>query len=181
MKSNGRCMYNAIRRGIECPLEYTAIHLKRQLVLFMTVHAEFFYKFCYKTILHSYNSSGKQFSFKDYLLYLLESDSWGDEVVLNTVSFMWNLTITVICAQSLARIPIRHREQDLEKVHLLLLYSGGVHYSAIGTYTGHLRVFRVANIDIRVVGGYYRVVDASYLRFSLISILIGSPSHITGR
>ena len=135
-------MYNAIRHRLDCPFEYTGSHSKYQVLLFMTTNAEFFMKYCWKSILFNYNFGlGKQFSYKGYLQYLLERDTWGDENILKAISIMWSLPITLIYPQSLAKHNIRHQIDDIKKVDMLILYSGGVHYSAIGMYTGHLRVF----------------------------------------
>ena len=114
-------------------MEYTAEHLKRQVVHFMVVHAKFFLKFCWKSILFIYNLSNlaKGFSFRGYLEYLLERDTWGDEVVIAVCSMMWDLPASVLYP-SLQEFKIRHSHRDLEQVGLIVLYTGGVHYSAIG-------------------------------------------------
>ena len=128
-------MYNAFRHRIDCPMEYTGAHCKYQILLFMTVHAEFFMKYCWKSILFNYNlGMGKQFSYKSYLQYLLERETWGDENILKIMSIMWGVTITIIYPHTLAKHNIRHEVEDLDKVDILMLYSGGVHYSAIGEY-----------------------------------------------
>ena len=129
------------------PMEYTADHLKRELVAFMASHSPFFSKFCHKSILYNYNiPQGKGFSFKGYLMYLLEKDTWGDDISLHVASMMWGLRISVLFPKSLRVYPIRHQHMDPSKADLVVLHTGGVHYSGIGEFRtdlGRLRVFPV--------------------------------------
>ena len=116
---------------MKCPLEYTADHLKRQIVLFMYDHKTFFLTYSWRHILVEYNQDqGKGFSFKDYLLYLLQADTWGDELCLSVISIMWNMKVTVIFPGTLGKYNIRHTQKDLEKVDIILINSGGLHYTA---------------------------------------------------
>ena len=63
-------------------MEYTATHLKRQLIHFMALRADVFAKYCNDHILFEYNNPqlNKNFSYKDYLLYMLQDHSWGMHV-----------------------------------------------------------------------------------------------------
>ena len=132
--------------------------------MFMATHAEFFLKYCWKTILYNYNQGqGKQFSFKGYLQFLLDRNTWGDESILKVISIMWDLTVTIIYPSTLAKHNLRHHEDDLSKVDVLVLYSGGVHYSAIGTYGVTYAYYGVAIMDFGVAVMYYRVINVSFL------------------
>ena len=66
-------------------MEYTATHLKRQLIHFMALRADVFAKYCNDHILFEYSNPqlNKNFSFKDYLLYMHQDHSWGDACILN--------------------------------------------------------------------------------------------------
>ena len=75
---------------------------------------------------------GKDYSFKDYVLYLLQSDTWGDELVLSVVSIMWDLKVTLIFPKTLKRFNIRHAEPDLKIVDIVVIHTGGMPYSAVG-------------------------------------------------
>ena len=94
----------------------------------------------------------KNFSFKDYLLHLLQSDTWGDELVLSVVSIMWNVKVSVIFPRTLKKYHIRHAVQDLSKVEVVVINTGGMHYSAVGK--GRYCVLRVVFVVKRVATVY---------------------------
>ena len=94
----------------------------------------------------------KNFSFKDYLLHLLQSDTWGDELVLSVVSIMWNVKVSVIFPRTLKKYHIRHSVQDLTKVEVVVINTGGMHYSAVGK--GRYHVLRVIFMVKRVTTMY---------------------------
>ena len=94
----------------------------------------------------------KNFSFKDYLLHLLQSDTWGDELVLSVVSIMWNVKVSVIFPRTLKKYHIRHAVQDLTKVEVVVINTGGMHYSAVGK--GHCCVLQVVFMVKKVTTMY---------------------------
>ena len=67
-----------------------------------------------------------------YLLYMLEEASRGDTITLYAMSILFNLRISVLFPQSLKTTLIRHEIKDLAKVDVLVLHTGGLHYTAIG-------------------------------------------------
>ena len=71
------------------------------------------------------------FSYADYLKKLLERQFWGDEVVLWSISMMWNLKISVINSKTLQEFRIRHG-YTLHHVDVALVYNSHTHYSAAG-------------------------------------------------
>ena len=73
------------------------------------------------------------FSFQSYLQYMLEDDSWADEVVIHSLSLMFQVTITIVRGHDLTEVTVRHG-LDIKDVDLLYLYTGGNHYSAIGMF-----------------------------------------------
>ena len=46
-------------------------------------------------------SHGGPFSYKTYLTKMLDKQFWGDEIMLWSVSMMWNLKITVVNSKTL--------------------------------------------------------------------------------
>ena len=58
------------------------------------------------------------FSFVGYLKYILEDSTWGDYGLLTLIGMM--LTITVVNAEDLSQVKIRHR-RPLEKADLVLV------------------------------------------------------------
>ena len=160
MKRDNRCLYNSIRRRLFCPLEYTADHLKRQTVMFICDHKSFFLTYAWRHILVEYNQDqSRNFSFKDYLLHLLQSDTWGDELVLSVVSIMWNVKMSVIFPKTLKKYHIRHAVQDLTKVEVVVINTGGMHYSAVGK--GRCHVLWVIFVVKRVTTMYLGVAPVA--------------------
>ena len=72
-------------------------------------------------------------TYKSYCRALLNKKFWGDEVILYTVSCMWNLQITVFNSHTDQEYCIRHNAiMDQADVNLVL--NGGTHYSAGGKW-----------------------------------------------
>ena len=67
------------------------------------------------------------FSLISYLEYLMDPSSWGDHGVLLMISMMWQVTITVLVAESLKVIRIRHN-RELDRADFLLVLAGKNHY-----------------------------------------------------
>ena len=154
----GACQFAAFRQGIDCPMEYTNTHLRRQLVMEMIWYKEFFlphltdaisrgyggklsadqYSRCEREGLltvvtrQAYEEPGP-FSYLSYLEHILKRDSWGDEITLVVLSMVFQLHITVVTVPSLHRDPICH-VNTLEKSDIVLLRSSGNHYLSAGTY-----------------------------------------------
>jgi hypothetical protein len=72
------------------------------------------------------------FSYRGYLQYMAHSSSWGDEITLLMFSLMLDVKVTVIQAQGLNHIKLRHADPTLDTVDFVLLYNGSSHYSKIG-------------------------------------------------
>ena len=104
----------------------------------MATNVQFFQKYLHRFIFYEYNNpvEKKQFSIKSYLLYMLGNDTWGDEAILYGASLLWSLKVSVVFANSARVYNIRHNQNNLRKVDILVLNSGN-HYSAIGTYGSH--------------------------------------------
>ena len=83
---------------------------------------------------------------------MLSKRTWGDEIIINAISIMWQLTTTIVFASDLwqltttivfasdlRHLKIRHNipQEELVSVDLVLVYSKQSHYSAtgkLGTY-----------------------------------------------
>ena len=120
---------------MDVPMEYTNTHVRRQLVVFMAEHADYFLP-AVQTVLRNTYGTGElshgPFSFRTYLLALLSRQFWADEIVINALSVMWQLPVSIIYGKSLAEIKIRHTREDLRKVDIVLIYTGQSHYSPAG-------------------------------------------------
>ena len=131
---DGSCMFSSLRRVISAPFEYRNIHLRRQLVVTLPNHKEFFFNLLKEHILGTYgfprlsdeeyqqkydeglltdqevqdhNCPGP-FSFHSYLPALLSPEMWGDEQVLCLCSMMWQIGLTVVSAETFTQIRFRH-------------------------------------------------------------------------
>ena len=150
---NGQCMFSSIRRGIQLPEEFRSNHLRFQLIHFIVENHEFCYEILEKVIKYEYGHhriSKEQylagmkdgtltegeivdyqipgpFSFVAYLKYIMEDSTWGDFGLLTLLGMMWQLTITVVNAEDLSQIKIRHR-RPLEKADLVLVLAQRCHY-----------------------------------------------------
>ena len=151
---NGQCLFAPIRRGLEIPEEYRSNHLRFQLVVFCLSKTTSFAGISWRMLLdmkYGHPRLTKQqylkgmrentltegqiadyqvpgpFSFISYLKHILEASTWGDQGLLTLISMMWQITITVINAEDLSQIKIRHR-RPLDKVHLVVVLAQRCHY-----------------------------------------------------
>ena len=160
------CQFAAFRRGIDCPMEYTNTHLRRQLVMEMILYKEFFLPHLTDAISGGYGgklsadeyarrdraglltAAARQayeepgpFSYLTYLEHILKRDSWGDEITLVILSMVFQLRITVVTVPSLHGDPIRHINA-LDKSDIVLLRSSGNHYLSAGMYASCILFFK---------------------------------------
>ena len=127
-------MFSSIRRAIDVPLEYQNIHLRRQIVMTLANHCNFFMPLLKNSIMATYghprmeesefnlrHAAGEltqqqiddqkcsgPYSFYGYLLALLGDGFWGDEIVLTVVFMMFQCGITVLNADNFLQTKICH-------------------------------------------------------------------------
>lgn len=157
VQNKGSCLFAAIRRGLDVPMEYSNTHLRRQMVMTIIKHPEFFFDMIKNSLLGQYGHEriddlelrAKQldaevtpeflmrqrlpgpFSFVTWLQHILKATSWGDEITLTVISMMWQIRITVVYAESLLQERVRHN-QALENTDIVIVYCGGTHYCGAG-------------------------------------------------
>ena len=61
------------------------------------------------------------FSFVGYLKYMLKRSSWADEIIINALSIMWQLPMTIIYTEDLRQLKIRHIRKNLKEVEIVLI------------------------------------------------------------
>ena len=175
---NGQCLFASIRRGLEIPEEYRSNHLRYQIAFFMTQHHKFCFDILEKLIRFEYGhprltsqqyikgmekgtlTEGQisdyqvpgPFSFVAYLRYIITPSSWGDQGLLTILSMMWQLTVTVVNAEDLSQIKIRHR-RPLKDTHLVVVLAQRCHY--LGTCKFCLFLFSFEGVRVR---GWSRTV-----------------------
>ena len=154
---DGSCFWRSVLEQVLYPAEYQYIMLKRQMVLTVTEHPEFFYEALYLHIQSQYGveklteaqyaakvddgsitqqelddqDSPGPFSFVSYLEYLLEPNTWGDHGTILILSLMWQVKITVITAETQKQQRFRH-DSILKDADIVLVYCGGNHYVPAG-------------------------------------------------
>ena len=156
VQRRGACQFASFRRGIDCPKEYTNTNLRRQLIMEIIKHKEFFFPILQKRIAMNYGAvrlteeeykskcadgsitnderrayhEPGPFSFRSYLEYILKCDSWGDEITIVLLSMMFQLWITLVEIKSLKSTQVRHTN-TLDKVDMVMLFTGD-HYMSAG-------------------------------------------------
>ena len=147
---DGACLFSSIRRIFDAPKEYTSMQLRRQLVITLCNHKNFFYPIMVESIKGTYgfqrmseeecddlykrnlltdqdhNCPGP-FSFLGYLRSLLEPNFWGDELCLCLLSMAFQVGITVVSAEGFTCIRFRHK-QDIPNSDVILCLCKGQHY-----------------------------------------------------
>ena len=150
---NGQCLYASIRRGMQLPEEYRSNHLRFQLVHFAVQNHDFCFKMLMDVLKYEYGHhriSEKEylagmragtlsnadivdyqvpgpFSFIAYLKHILEPSTWGDEGTVTLIGMMWQLPITILTAEDLSQIKIRHK-RPLEDAELVVVMAQRCHY-----------------------------------------------------
>ena len=84
---------------------------------------------------------------------MLDPTTWADEIVLFTLSVMFQVRITLVTAYDLKQIKIRHNV-ELKKADLTFLYVGNKHYSPIGMYA-----VKVIGRGVKVIGSGVGVIQ----------------------
>ena len=156
---DGSCLFSSLRRIISAPFEYRNIHLRRQLVVTLANHKEFFFYLLKEHIWGTYgfprlseeeyqqkyadglNCPGP-FSFHSYLSALLDPEMWGDEQVLCLCSMMWQIGLTVVSAETFTQIRFRHRS-SLERADGVLVMCQGQHYVPACKYSSFVPLIRL--------------------------------------
>ena len=153
---DGSCLFSSVKWGCDMPTEFVTPLFRRQLVVFLAENAGFFFNELEVHIKGNYGGirltreeylrkthdgtitpaeeydycHPGPFSYAEYLEYLLKDATWGDEVLIVTMSMMWQITITVVhddCRES----RVRH-DRPLEDVDLVIVYCGSNHYVGAG-------------------------------------------------
>ena len=153
----GNCLYAAVLRGTDCRREFTTMHLRRMLVWMVSQYPKFFSKYLSRPLglvygqdrmskkelakrekegtisakdLHDGKLPGP-LSLYQFMKLVATDGVWGDENVLHLISCLWQISITILDAESLGEIRIRHNMRILQ-VDLVVVFIGGDHYLGCG-------------------------------------------------
>ena len=153
----GACMFHAIRKGMECPREFTNTHLRRMIILFIIENFEMLWPLLHVSILNNFGhirmpeeefqrrlvagtlSDGDRaipdepgpFSIHGYLTQLLKPGFYGDELCLLIISMMWKVRITILHAETLRAIKVQHMNVAL-KADFVPVHCSRSHYICLG-------------------------------------------------
>ena len=157
VQCRGACQYASFCWSIDCPMEYTNTHLRRQLVMEIIRHKEFFLPILEDRITMNYgaihlsaeeykakctdgtitederevyNEPGP-FSFRTFLEHILQCSSWGDEITLVLLSMIFQVWITTIETHMLRSNQVCHSNR-LEEADIVMLLAHGNHYMPTG-------------------------------------------------
>ena len=153
----GNCLYSAVLRGTDIKREFTTMHLRRLLVVMVSQYPTFFLHYLKRPVGLKYGferlskreiergrkkgtltAKGLQdsklpgpFSLHSYMQHILKNGTWGDDIVLQLISCLWQISITILKADGLGEIRIRHNMR-ISKVDLVVVHAGGDHYLGCG-------------------------------------------------
>ena len=149
----GNCLFSTIRSAIDVPLEYQNVHLRRQLVMLLANHHEFFLPLLKPSLMATYGhirmgqdtydqrfNAGQlsqaeiddqncpgSFSSMGYMRASLQDGFCGDEICLTFTSMMFKIGITVLDAEIFLQTKVHH-DATLSKADIALVHCQGCHY-----------------------------------------------------
>ena len=133
--ANGDCMFNAILSCIEHPVKYTASVFRKQIVSFALHNVQWFKD---KIVCEGQ-------SFESYLRNVSQGLCYGDRNVLQIVSMLWKIRITILNPFE----PPDHiwHNEGTKGAHILLCWNGHNHYSGtINTESSNVRLQPIRNV-----------------------------------
>ena len=122
---DGACLYHAVRWGVDLPQEYVFQFLKRQIIMWMAENADYCLQELGETIEGVYGGTKERenepgpFSFLGFLKHHMDDSAWEDEIIVAALSRMWQITVTILMADSLIERRLRHN-RNLDKVDSVL-------------------------------------------------------------
>ena len=129
VEGNGSCLFFSIRWFLAIPLKYTNQHMRCKVVHHLATNMD-----VYRDDLFIYGAGDPLTtpqSICSYLQELLRVNFWADEIVLQVLSLIFNITITVIRGDSGREDRVRH-SRNLSQVDMVLLLAKRGHYSPAG-------------------------------------------------
>ena len=165
----GNCLWSSVLRGTDVKREFASMHLRRLVAKMITTFPRFFFNYLKYSLAttygqdrpteeeicekerkgqitdqqaHDYRLPGP-FSFVEYIEHIVTEGTWGDEHILTLISLMWQVKITILRANNLGEVRIRHNDR-LTDADLVVVFIGGDHYMGAGKfpqgYLIHLQV-----------------------------------------
>ena len=134
---DGACLFNAVLSQLGCEQEYTQIHLRRDLMLLVCDHPEYFYWKLAPLIQSQYGEFEEDqpgpFSFVTWITAMLKGDFWGDASIIQVLQRWFMLPLCVINGNTLV-IERYLNTFSLPKQELVLIFVGKDHYMGAVKY-----------------------------------------------
>ena len=115
-------------------------YLRHQLVMYMVQQIAYFLATHKLYLLGQYMGTGGYpgpFSYKAYLMHLLDCDSWGDHIVLHTISKLWEVWVMILHSSNLRETRICHNKA-LGDAEVVMVFNDQAHYNGTGKDTSEL-------------------------------------------
>lgn len=142
---DGSCMFHAIRDQLavdELEGDFSTLDLRRNLAVLMAQYWKDIFNFeGMLAVREIYGDPTTEaipgpFSVAQYLVAMLNSNFWGDSVILFGLAKIWNLRVTVLNGKVLSTTCIRHRE-GLKRCDVVLVHNGTDHFNGTCKYYSH--------------------------------------------
>ena len=157
-KEDGDCLFGAWRRGTALPIEVADAHVRRLIVKTMINYHEFSYEqFKHQiALLYGHDRDSPEelqqhidagdyttdqireqrlpgpFSFYSYLKFMLQNSSYGDDMIILTMSQIWQQRITILDAGALFERRFRHNNIITKTDILIVHHSSTQHFVGTG-------------------------------------------------
>ena len=145
-QQRGSCLFHSVRRSIQCPKEFTNMHLRRMIVSFICDRVDELFPMLKVAISGNYGhlrltqdeyqrkmdegtvtdqekeeyEEPGPFSIASYLESLLKPSFYGEEICLRIISMMFKVRISVLDGDSLLAIKVRHSNVALKADFVLV-------------------------------------------------------------
>ena len=114
-------------------------YLRCQVVMYLVQQRAYFLATHKLYLLGQYTGTGGDpgpFSYKSYLMHLLDHDSWGDHIVLYAISKLWEMWVTILHSSNLRETRICHKA--LGDAEVVVVFNDQAHYNGTGKDTSEL-------------------------------------------
>ena len=109
-------------------------YLSYQVVMYLVQQGAYFLATHKLYLLGQYTGTGGdpgQFSYKSYLMHLLDHDSWGDHIVLHAISKLWEVWVMILHSSNLRETKIHHNKA-LGNAEVVMVFNDQAHYNGTG-------------------------------------------------
>ena len=146
---NNRCLYTLVRHSlnIQTPgylhrdlVYFPNRYLRCQVVMYLVQQRAYFLATHKIYLLGQYTGTGGDpgpFSYKSYLMHLLDCNSWGDHIVLHAISKLWEVRVTILHSSNLRETRIHHNKA-LGDAEVVVVFNDESHYNGAGKDTSEL-------------------------------------------